>query len=356
MKSGLLIIFQLLFILLCCSCGDAEDKTAVIEVDKAPTTLSISDISSEIKEIPLAFSDSTQIGVITKVRFSDNYVFVQDQNNSRILKFDYNGNFKGQVGKKGEGPGEYKYLSSFTIDNTNKKVFISASGKILAYDFEGNFIKEKKGFNYVNAIEFVESELKVFNSKFGHESGDSLFNLEILIALDEELNQNDSTVIKEIPVKSISGTSFPKAKYFSGSEENYFFYIPVLISEEVIRDTLYRFNNNETSFFKKINFQPFQDPNSDNKAVNIKSIIKAGNYYMVEFLDQGEFTYLYNENDNKGFMIEGGLQASEYVLEEYIWLSPTLRKDKEAYFVGKPASEADATYEPNASVFLVTLN
>lgn len=358
MKKSLFTSIQLILVFIVMfSCDNKTLEQKEIPVTDEIKEINIDEIANNIKEIPLEFSETTMIGTISKVEFTDDFIFVHDFTNARILKFDFDGQFIKQIGVKGEGPGEYKNLSSFAIDENSQSVFVSSSNKIIKYNFEGVFIKEISGLDFINSITYLEDELKIFNSKFGYKSAvsDSLFNLEILISLNNELEQKDSLVVKKIPVKSQMGTTFPMAKYFSGNPGNHYFYIPVLIPEKVIRDTLYKFDENQLSFHTKINFQAFQNPESEQKAVNIKSIIKIGNFYVVNYLNQGDYTYFYDTKKQEGFKAENGILADQYIMEETADLFPILNRDNQIYFTGKPISEFDARYEPNPSVFVVEL-
>lgn len=358
MKKNITSYFYLIplgFIILSCESKTPEQK--VIPVSDEIRAINIDDISKNIKEIPLEFSEQTMVGTITKVEFANDFIFVHDFTNARILKFDNKGKFLKEIGLKGEGPGEYKYLSSFAVDEKSESVFLASPYKIIKYDYDGNFIKEISVADRVNSISYLDNELKIFNSKFGHqfEGADDLYNLEILTCLNNDLEKTDSVVVKTIPVKSQMGTTFPMAKYFSGNPGDYFFYIPVLIPEKIIRDTLYAFDDNQLLFHTKINFRPFQSPESDQKAVNIKSINKLGQYYVVNYLNQGDNTYFYNTEKQEGFTAENGIMADQYIMEEKADLFPVLNRDNQVYFTGKPIAEEEAQYEPNASVFLVDL-
>lgn len=349
--------YLILVLLIILGCENKTKEQKVIPVTEVTQELNIDDIATNIKEIPLEFSEQTMIGTITKVEFANGFIFVHDFTNARILKFDDDGRFIKEIGVKGEGPGEYKYLSSFAVDEKSKSVFLASPYKILKYDYEGHFIEEISGLDRVNSVSYLENELKIFSSKFGHqfEGSDQLFNLEILISLNNELKQKDSVVVKKIPVKSQMGTTFPMAKYFSGNPGDYFFYLPVLIPEKIIRDTLYSFNDNQLSFHTKINFQPFQNPESEQKAVNIKSMIKVGRYYIVNYLNQGEYTYFFDSEKQEGHIAENGIMADQYIMEERADLFPVLNRENQVYFTGKPIRQEKAKYEPNASVFLVDL-
>lgn len=352
-------IHLLLFILLLImgACNSKETAHKIISVDDTNKKLSINDITDEIIEIPLEFSEQTMVGAIGRVEFTDDLIFIHDITNSRVLKFDLEGNFIQQIGVKGEGPGEYTYMKAFTIDESSETVYIGAQGKIIKHNFDGEFIKEKPGFNMINYMAVINDELKIFTTQFGYqnENSDELFNLEILQSFDKELNKTDSVILKNIPIKKSVGSTFPMAKYLSKSNGAYYIYIPVLIPENVIRDTIYNFSENGISFHSKIDFQPFQNPDKDRKSVNIKSIIKTDNYFFAEFINKGSKQFLFDIKNQEGYYMEEGINVAEFTLEETASLFPILNRENEVYFTGKPQSQADADYEPNASVFVIKL-
>lgn len=350
-----LLLFSLLLTLGACNSKETAHK--IISVDDTIKKLSINDITEEIIEIPLEFSEQTMIGPIGKVEFSNDLIFVHDITNSRVLNFDLKGNFIQQIGVQGEGPGEYTYMKSFTIDESSETVYIGAQGKIIKHNFDGEFIEEKRGFNMINYMAVINDELKIFTTQFGYqnENSNELFNLEILQSFDRELRKTDSVLLKKIPIKKSVGSTFPMAKYLSKSKREYYLYIPVLIPEYVIRDTIYKFSENELSFHTKIDFQPFQNPEKDRKSVNIKSIIKTDNYFITEFLNKGNKQFIYDIKNQEGYYMEEGINVAELIMEETTSLFPILNRENEVYFTGKPQSQADADYEPNASIFVVKL-
>lgn len=92
--------------------------------------------------IPLETTDACIIGEIGKVEIVDDKVFVLDRFSKNIYRFDLEGRFIGQIGGRGQGPGEFVDPYSFAINHKDKQIVICdrASFNILAYDYDGNFI------------------------------------------------------------------------------------------------------------------------------------------------------------------------------------------------------------------------
>ena len=68
---------------------------------------------------------------------SKNNVYVTDMGNSRIQKFDSDGNFITMWGSKGSGGGEMNKPEDIAIDPNNKKVYITdtKNSRIIEFTF-----------------------------------------------------------------------------------------------------------------------------------------------------------------------------------------------------------------------------
>jgi DNA-binding beta-propeller fold protein YncE len=51
-------------------------------------------------------------------------VYVSDSGNSRIQKFDKNGNFVTKWGSQGNGPGQFRASDGIAIDSSTGKVYV----------------------------------------------------------------------------------------------------------------------------------------------------------------------------------------------------------------------------------------
>ena len=70
---------------------------------------------------------------------NDQNIYVLDSQNSRVLKFDKNGKFLWQVGRKGQGPGEFGFAEDLII--TENELIVAESTRIHYFDKNGNFKK-----------------------------------------------------------------------------------------------------------------------------------------------------------------------------------------------------------------------
>jgi len=126
--------------------------------------LSLSQIALNVEYIPLETSSTILLSrawenlVLTK-----EYIFVYGGTKSGFFQFDRQGKFIRKIAKKGQGPGEYVYLSDFVINEEQRHIYILSSHtwKILVYDFDGNHIKDfqapkdQKGFEQLSDSLFV---------------------------------------------------------------------------------------------------------------------------------------------------------------------------------------------------------
>lgn len=78
----------------------------------------------------------------------DNYLYVHDRKNKRYYIYDNNGKFIKGFGKKGEGPGEIKWIRQARFFLKNNKILIADVDKINYFSKKGNFINAIKN-NYM---------------------------------------------------------------------------------------------------------------------------------------------------------------------------------------------------------------
>lgn len=72
----------------------------------------------------------------------DESIFLTDKD--QFLRFDKNGKFLNNQQKKGEGPGEYTYMSSYQFSGDKIFIFASRPQKIIETDMKGNLLKESR--------------------------------------------------------------------------------------------------------------------------------------------------------------------------------------------------------------------
>ena len=75
------------------------------------------------------------------MEMNDSLIFILN-GSENLYVFDRNGNFKNQIGKKGEAPNEYLVLNTFYINAVEQMVVLIDSYKnvLLNYSFDGKYI------------------------------------------------------------------------------------------------------------------------------------------------------------------------------------------------------------------------
>ena len=97
-----------------------------------------------------------------------------------VVAYDLQGNFIGQVGKKGMGPEEYQSVYDFAVDPKRNSILIfsSADQTILEFDSDLSF-KRKVRFNiYASHMSLLESGNNAFYTYFEGSSNIPVYNFE----------------------------------------------------------------------------------------------------------------------------------------------------------------------------------
>lgn len=90
----------------------------------------------------------------TKLLFSDNRIIVFDRRTQRVVVFNETGRFLFKIDHPGDGPGQYRDLSTITYDSDFDEYILASTNKILWFNGSGDFIREKKS-PYVNISDMV---------------------------------------------------------------------------------------------------------------------------------------------------------------------------------------------------------
>jgi hypothetical protein len=121
-------------------------KVPIFSIDyenalKVKKYLTIDDIASQVRYIPLETDSTCLIGINPVYYFSNDLIFVSDINH--VLVFDFNGNFIRKIGNEGKGPNEINRIKTVSIIKDNKIIAIHTyvDMKLLLYSFNGDFLE-----------------------------------------------------------------------------------------------------------------------------------------------------------------------------------------------------------------------
>ncbi len=131
-------------IILSCSCSKKEQIEDVTKfIFNEETNIDFKkDI--ECSFIPLETTDSCLCGSISAVKIVDDKIYIIDQESKRLLVFDTSGKFITQIGRRGNGPGEYMSVNNFHIDKEKQIITLADAyqAKIFHYSL--------KDYQYIN--------------------------------------------------------------------------------------------------------------------------------------------------------------------------------------------------------------
>lgn len=139
--------------ILIAGCSSDKNKTGIV-INDNPFALITIDETSAGDEITLKLSDLTNDFTIIrledndeafvkcwKTAVSDNYILIIPRAGETAKLFAHDGRYVAEIGKVGNGPGEYSFLYDGMIDEDRGTVYLSQfSGPVYRYDLHGNFI------------------------------------------------------------------------------------------------------------------------------------------------------------------------------------------------------------------------
>lgn len=269
MKHTVLImrhyVFILVFLLVYSGCSSpnkqvTESDTTVLKdinlaegINKETSSLLLSDAISNIDIVKLGLTDKSLVGDIQNLIVTDNSIFISDSK-SGVLRFSRNGQFLNTIGKQGQGPGEYLYLSDIMVDERNSSVYLHTTKDLLVFDYNGNY---KKTYNINYEDIFISPKGRILftgNNFFFNNQLPIVFpnkDLWTLASVDSSFNITDTfcnpaflgreSLIRE---KAASSVEFNKDQY-SESPTLVDFYNKEFEMIYYGGDTIYRYDKNQ---------------------------------------------------------------------------------------------------------------
>lgn len=144
MERFFFIVFITAF---CTACNHAPvvtddiilDLNSVSAID-SQAEISLSDLGWTAELIPLqAPTEESLIRDIEQIEESADFLWILTD--SKVLQFGKDGSFKGQVGRKGQGPEEYLGVERISLDEENKELYVMDyfGRKMSVFNWDGSF-------------------------------------------------------------------------------------------------------------------------------------------------------------------------------------------------------------------------
>lgn len=307
MKKYYLIL--IIFALASCSIDNKENndkilqKSTLIDIPINEEKFTISDNNEDVHYLTLENDEMAKISTVSKIEFFDKQIFIFDVQQNKIFMFQDDGSFLTQIGKKGNGPNEYLYLSDFFINKSDSHLELLDVGskKILQVSLSNKVSKEIKIPFYCDKFLKTKQGGYLFfaNNQQNGKGGES-FNIILTDGTAKIINK-----LLPIPPENhdlIISEPFTFTAYRSGA----IFSLP-------IDNTIYHARNNSVFHKYNISFGKHNTPvdilaslkqrgNQDKIQLQMKifnDIIKSGNAYSIHSVLENESFLFFQFRRNK---------------------------------------------------------
>ncbi len=118
----------------------SHDITSIPLQPEEERAIRLTDITKKIKLVPLETMQASILADIEKIDYDAGRYFISSSHDKLVYVFDTLGNFSCRIGTKGKGPGEIQYPGPFALNKLKKEVWIDNNSLwFYKYDYDGNF-------------------------------------------------------------------------------------------------------------------------------------------------------------------------------------------------------------------------
>lgn len=231
----------LLGILLLCGCT-AKAPVELESIDLRELLASnaeripLTEIVSSQELVPLENHDSALIGNIRDIVATDKQIYISS--NNICTEFDKQGNFVRSIGKKGQGPEEYAYLSGLKTLG-NHLILQDGNRKYMHYNPNGTLIKEQKlPIEYQSVYPLSDGGVVGFAPNI---SGD--------VPLKLALFDSEGTLTDSVPHRLRFTPKFAIHLY---NEGQFYRYKDKVMFKEYLNDTIYQIQKEKVEPYMRL--------------------------------------------------------------------------------------------------------
>jgi hypothetical protein len=333
-----------------------------VDIDQN-VSLSLSEIAEEIVTIDLELTDESLINPdrIERVLLCENYMIVAERD--KILVFDKDGKFVRSIGRRGQGPGEYTSIRSVALDKKNKRLFVSGGRKIVCYDLDGNFVRESGISDWsVPDMNYINDELLLFADQLNRTDEKGLFNHAAMYRMNNGLQVMDSCTIRRVYFERPAFVTPDHADFVLYNNSTVYLYCiasyvqEYQIPEEVVlRDTLYRFENNQLIPELKLKFRNDGIDGNGNKFIHLANIYRSSRSIFSRYhnlqKDHNHFLFCYDTKTGKGYNMQDGYTDDIHQIEGRVNIRP-FNSDTEMFYYLHTPIDPDDLEEPNPTLYI----
>jgi len=358
MKQYFFSITIFTFLFLSCS-KTKHGNLPEIPIDTHQTgSLPLSEITEKMTVIELELTDESMIGTIIRgIILSEDEVFIATLN--KILVFNKNGKFIRSIGSQGQGPMDYSYIHNMALDGENKRLFISsADRKIVSFDFDGNFLKERQLPElFIDDINYVNNELFILADKTDRDST-GVYSHSALYRLNDDFQVIDSCTVRNLNFRGTSQISIlgPQDYLLKGNKTFYLYYGDIFLRDDksagsVLLDTLYRVENTRLIPELKLQFEN----ETIGKFIHLTTLYRSLRYVFGIYLNtkepMKEFPFCYDTKTGKGYNMKYGYTDDINNITEKVFIQP-FNLDTEMFYYLHTNMKPEDKEEPNPTLYI----
>lgn len=349
------LLFISIYFLFFSSCKKADSSLRVIPISTVDISqIEIATIANSLQLVQLETNKNSLLGNISDVKIYNDKIFIVDKI-AGVSIFDMKGVFIQNLGRKGDGPGEFDTIYHMTIDENSGLIYIASGYKILIFSLDYEFIQEKKFPFLLHYLFFKNGYLNILSKDLSLPVENGFVTTTLIFELNSNLELLDSTLYNKVILKNRTIAGYQFKHYFSENTDHHYFYFPVLTSEGYLRDTLYKAEYKTFIPFIKFQFDtPVSIDQRGFQSLLILNIIKSESYLIVEFdKDFKRMIFFYDLRKNEGLTVKEGFLDQD---GNPLIIRPLNLSEDTFYFVKSSEYQNTNTEEKNPVIGIVKLN
>ena len=160
------IFVNILIIIIFAGCvSESKQAEEIIPIDiyaglDNPREMKLSEIADDVELIKLESTNESYLQFFEDIHISEEYIITKDSysGKGKVLIFNRQGEFLHSIGNIGKGPGEYISCTKYAVNLDKAQIVIAdeVSKKLIAYSFDGKFIRESSLGNFGYSYSFMD--------------------------------------------------------------------------------------------------------------------------------------------------------------------------------------------------------
>ena len=135
-----------------------------------PPHAQLSELAHTVRLVPLETKPESIMGYVGRLFVGKEYIILTSgEGTMGLFLFTIDGKFVRKIGSQGKGPGEYSGIREISVIEDSTSVFVSSSGKILEYSFEGQMRREIPVKRGLSNAKMLDANRVAYSSYYNYE-------------------------------------------------------------------------------------------------------------------------------------------------------------------------------------------